>query len=125
MPDRPRGRLGAIRDTVGAVTGAVLGLVPHVLHHIGIIAGAAFIAGAAGNALFYVLGLLLSVPMLRRLHRRFGSWIAPGVAVAIFTAMFLVSALVVGPAITSDGGSDEPARAPGPVPTDQHSAHHS
>jgi hypothetical protein len=122
VPDLPR-RLGAVRDGVGAVVGAVLGLAPHVLHHVGLIAGTAFVSGAGGNALFYALGLLLSVPMLRRIHRRFGTWIAPGVAVIVFTAMFLISALVVGPTIASDGGLREgPARSP--APTEQHSEHH-
>ena len=123
MPDRPRRRVGAVRDAVGAAVGAVLGLAPHVLHHVGLIAGTAFISGAGGNALFYAVGLLLSVPMLRRIHHRFGTWIAPALAVVVFTAMFLVSALVVGPAITSDDGPTEgPARTP--APTEQHTEHH-
>ena len=122
MPDRPRSRLRAIRDTVGAVVGAILGLAPHVLHHVGLIAGTAFVAGAGGNALLYAVGLLLSVPMLLRIHRRFGTWLAPVLATAVFTAMFLLSALVVGPAITSDGLRDGPARTP--TPTEQHTEHH-
>ncbi|MGE9807141.1 hypothetical protein [Janibacter sp. G1551] len=123
MPDRPRSRLGAVRDTVGAVVGAILGLAPHVLHHVGLIAGTAFVAGAGGNALLYAVGLLLSVPMLLRIHRRFGTWLAPVIATAVFTAMFLLSALVIGPAITSDDGPTErPARTP--TPTEQHTEHH-
>ena len=103
--------------------GAVLGLAPHVLHHVGLIAGTAFVAGAGGNALLYVVGLIFSVPMLLRIKRRFRSWLAPAIAVVVFTIMFLVSALVVGPAISSRGGAgDEPA--PGPTPTEQHSQHH-
>lgn len=123
MPDRPRGRLGAVRDTVGAVVGAILGLAPHVLHHVGLIAGTAFVAGAGGNALLYAAGLVLSVPMLVRIHRRFGSWLAPAIAVGVFTAMFLLSALVVGPAIT--GGGESGDQPPTPAPTEQHSEHHS
>ena len=123
MPDRPRGRLGAVRDTVGAVVGAVLGLAPHVLHHVGLIAGTAFVAGAGGNALLYVIGLLLSLPMLVRLYRRFDTWVAPAIATTVFTAMFLLSALVVGPAITGNGSRDRPA--PTPAPTEQHTEHHS
>lgn len=123
MPDRPRRRLAAVRDTVGAVVGAVLGLAPHVLHHVGLIAGTAFVAGAGGNALLYAVGLLLSVPMLLRIHRRFGTWLAPVIATVVFTGMFLFSALVVGPAITSeDGLRDGPARTP--TPTEQHTEHH-
>ena len=123
MPDRPRSRLRAVRDTVGAVVGAILGLAPHVLHHVGLIAGTAFVAGAGGNALLYAAGLLLSVPMLLRIHRRFRTWLAPLIATAVFTAMFLLSALVIGPAITSDDGPTErPARTP--TPTEQHTEHH-
>lgn len=100
----------------------MLGLAPHVLHHVGFIGGTAFVTGAGGNALFYVIGLALSVPMLRRIHRRFGTWVAPALAVAVFTAVFLLSALVVGPAITGD---DPAPRAPTPVPTERHTEHHS
>ena len=123
MPDRPRSRWGAIRDAVGAVIGAVLGLAPHVLHHVGLIAGTAFVAGAGGNALLYAAGLILSLPMLVRLHRRFRTWLAPAIAIAVFTAMFLLSALVVGPAITGGGtSSDQPP--PTRTPTEQHTEHH-
>lgn len=116
-------RLGALRDAVGAAAGAVLGLVPHVLHHVGIIAGAALLTGAGGNAALYVVGLVLSVPMLRRIHRRFRTWIAPAIAAGLFTAMFLVSALVVGPAISDGSPAEE--RDPAPSPTGQHSEHRS
>ena len=47
-------------------------------------------------------------------------WLAPVIATVAFTGMFLFSALVVGPAITSDDGlRDGPARTP--TPTQQHS----
>ncbi len=117
-----RSRLRAIRDGVGAAVGAVLGIAPHVLHHVGLIAGAAVLTGAGGNALFYAIGLLFSIPMLRRIHRRFGTWIAPTIAVAVFSVMFLISAFIIGPALTSDSGAQVPA--PTPVPTEQHSQHH-
>ena len=57
-----------------------MGLVPHVLHHVGIIAGAALVTGVGGNLLFGVLGLVMSVPLLRRLYRRFHTWKAPASA---------------------------------------------
>ena len=107
---RTRGRLGAIRDAVVAVIGAVLAIVPHVMHHVGLLAGAALLTGAGGNALFYLLGLAFSIPMLRRLYRRFGSWRAPVIAIVVFTAVFSLSAFVIGPAIS--GGGDEPGRSP-------------
>ena len=123
MPDTQDGRLAAVRDAAGAVAGVVMGVLPHVLHHIGLIAGTALVAGAGGNAVFFVLGLLLSIPMLRRIHRRFGSWIAPVVALGVFTVMFAFSAFVIGPALT---GTGDPANVPSvPVPTSQHTEHHS
>ena len=112
-----------------AVTGAVgagSGVAPHVLHHIGPIAGAAVLAGAAGAALFGGLGLLLSVPFLLRLKRRFGTWKAPAVALAIFATAFAISNLVIGPAIR---GGDTPAASPAierpaGAPAPGHDGHH-
>ena len=111
----PLGRWRTIRDTVGAVIGAVLGIAPHVLHHIGILAGTAFITGASGNAILYVVGLALSVPMLRRLYRHVRAWWAPATAVAAFTLLFLLSAFVIGPAIS--GTDDVPAPTSPPAPS--------
>ena len=123
VPASRRSRLVAARDALGATVGAVLGLVPHVLHHIGLVAGTAVVAGVGGNALFYALGLLLSVPMLRRLHRRFRTWQAPALAVLVFTGLFSLSAFVVGPALTGeDGRRKVPAPAPSAPP---HTTHHS
>ena len=91
-----------------AVTGAVgvvSGIVPHLLHHVGPIAGAALLAGTAGSVLFGLVGFAVSVPFLLRLRRRFGSWRAPATALVVFAAMFTVSTLVIGPAIRGDGSS--------------------
>ena len=120
----PRRRLTAARAGAGAAVGAVLGLLPHLMHHVGLLAGAAFVTGVGGNAVFFVVGLLFSVPLLRRLHRRFHSAWAPVVAVVAFAAVFSFSALVIGPAIT--GQSDAPAQGPtGPsLPADDHAGHH-
>ena len=123
MSDRKPSRLAAVRDATGTVIGSVLGLIPHVLHHVGLIAGTSFLTGAGGNATLYLVGLLLSIPMLRRIHRRFGTWRAPAIAIAVFTAMFLLSALVVGPAISADSAPTD-APSPGPTPTEQHTEHH-
>ena len=127
-----RSRLRAIRDAAGAVLGTVLGIAPHVLHHVSLLAGAALITGASGNALFFVLGLALSVPMLRRLYRHFRTPWAPAIAVAVFTGLFSLSAFVIGPAIS---GTDDPAPtspnnpgpsnpSPSPSPTGDHTDHH-
>lgn len=125
--DAPRGsrtRLAAARDTAGAVLGAVLGLVPHLLHHVTLIAGTALVTGAGGNALFFAVGLLLSVPMLRRLHRRFGSWVAPAIAVAIFVAMFSLSAFVIGPAISGESTAPSAPVSPSHQSTGGHVQDH-
>jgi hypothetical protein len=104
---------------VGAV-GLIMGLLPHVLHHIGLLAGTAVVAGSGGTALFGALGLLASIPMLVRLYRRFGSWIAPALGLAVFAAMFSLSAFVIGPAISGSGADV----TPGPVPTPGHTSEH-
>lgn len=115
----------AVRDSVGAVIGAVMGLVPHVMHHVGLIAGAALVTGVGGNALFFALGLLFSIPLLRRLYRKFHTWRAPAIAIAVFAAMFSLSAFVIGPAISGDPTTpEEPPTSPGQTPTGNHTEHH-
>ena len=116
-----RERLVAVRSALSAAFGSVLALVPHVLHHIGILAGAAFLTGFGGSLLLGAVGLVFSIPLLRRLYRRFGTWKAPVTALVVFAAMFSLSAFVIGPAI-SDGDSPPP-RAPSETPS-EHSDHH-
>ncbi len=48
----------------------------------------------------------LTTPTLLRLRRRFGTWLAPGIALALFALAFTLSTLVVGPVIRGD---DAPA----------------
>ena len=118
----PVSRLRAVWNAVLAAIGTVVGLAPHVLHHIGLLAGTALVAGSGGTALFGAVGLLASIPLLLRLRRRFGSWWAPVIGLAIFAAMFAVSAFVIGPAISGSANT-----APGgvqPVPAVDHSGHH-
>lgn len=105
--------------TVSAIFGTLLGLLPHVLHHAGLIFGAALVTGAAGNMLFGALGLLFSVPLLRRLYTRFQTWKAPATALVILVAMFSLSAFVIGPAISGDSSAETPS----PVQTPDHSTH--
>jgi hypothetical protein len=94
-----------------------------VLHHIGLFAGALLVTGAAGNLLFGVLGLVLSIPLLRRLYRRFDTWKAPAIALTVFAVMFSISAFVIGPAINPDDPA--PGPTPGQVGTpDDHAGHH-
>ncbi|MDG6106188.1 hypothetical protein Daura_20315 [Dactylosporangium aurantiacum] len=114
---RPAGRW-----SLGAALGAVSGLAPHLLHHVGLLTGAALVAGLGGTVLFGVLGLAVMAPMLVRLRRRFRSRWAPGIAVTLFAAMFLVSTFVIGPAAgVSTDRPAEPSHAPA---GNQHTRHH-
>lgn len=113
------GRLQGLWHTVVGAVGLVMGLLPHVLHHIGLLAGTALVAGSGGTALFGALGLLASIPMLIRLYRRFGSWVAPAVGLLVFAAMFSLSAFVIGPAVSGAGGDVTPS----PAPTADHTDH--
>ena len=86
----------------------ITGLAPHVLHHVGPLAGAAFLAGAGGRLLFGGIALVTSIPFLLRIRRRFGTWIAPGIAFAVMAAVFALSSFVVGPAITGEDPDPQP-----------------
>src|SRR5512133_1434627 len=125
----PRYRLDRVRATLAAVGAAVLGAAPHVLHHAGPPAGAALSAGVSGRLLFGALGLLLTIPMLRRLHRRHDSWAVPGGVLALMAGVVTFSSFVIGPALTdSGGGSTTPATksvpsAPTRVGLAEHEAH--
>jgi len=131
-PAAQSGRIRTLWNGMVAGIAVVVGLLPHVLHHIGFLAGTAVVAGAGGTALFAVLGLAASVPFLLKLYRRFGTWLAPAVALVVFAVMFALSAFVIGPAI--NGADTAPATTPATVnttstapaadvPTD-HSSHH-
>ncbi len=117
--EAPRGWWQTAWNAMSGVVGVVVGLAPHVLHHIGLLAGTALVAGSGGTALFAVLGLVASVPLLLRLHRRFGNWRAPALALVLSTALFLFSAFVLGPLISGQ------TETPGPsAPTTGHTSHH-
>jgi hypothetical protein len=126
-PVTPRG-IGRVRAGLAAFGAAVLGAAPHVLHHVGPLAGAALLAGAGGKLLFGAVGFAAAVPMLRRLRRRTGSWRISAGALALMAAMFTFSSVVIGPALT--GGTDEDSSAKPtrpvltqPLPSD-HESHH-
>ena len=95
-----------------------------MLHHIGLIAGAALVTGTGGNLLFFAVGLLFSIPLLRRLRRKFHSWRAPAIALVVFTALFSLSAFVIGPAIAGDSGPDQEPSNPTQTPPEDHVGHH-
>jgi len=68
--------------------------------------------------------------LLRRLYRRFHTWKAPAIALAIFAPMYALSAFVIGPAISGDAPTPVPATttsstpSPSPSSTVDHGAHH-
>ena len=95
-------------SVVLAAWAAITGLAPHVLHHVGPLAGAAFLAGAGGRLLFAGIALVTSIPFLLRIRRRFGNWIAPGIALTVMAAVFALSSLVIGPAITREDPDPQP-----------------
>lgn len=113
---------GKLWNAVLAVWGAVTGVLPHVLHHVGPLAGAAILAGAGGRLLFFAIGLVAAIPMLLRLYRRFHTWVAPATAVAIFAAMFTLSTLLIAPLITGSEGKAK--QQPGIQQPAGHAGHH-
>lgn len=110
-------RVQALWDGFVGFIAVLVGLAPHVLHHVGFLAGTFLVAGATGTILFGALGLVASVPFLIKLHRRFGTWQAPFIALLIFIAMFSVSTFVIGPAIRGEN-------TPTPVMPDPASSEH-
>ena len=106
-----------------ATWGAFIGVLPHVLHHAGPLAGAALIAGATGKFVFAAVGLVASIPLLRRLYRRFDSWVAPAGALAVFAAAFAISTFVIGPALNGDESNQQPG--PSSQQPAGHASHHS
>lgn len=117
------GAAGSLGSALSGLVAAISGIAPHVLHHIGPLAGTAILAGTAGTILFGVAGFALSIPMLLRLRRRFGTWLAPAVASVIFLVVYLFSSLVVGPAITGASAIESraaPVSSPLPSGHDEH-----
>jgi hypothetical protein len=120
---RPVSSFGArVWAGIVAAWAVVTGLAPHVLHHAGPLAGAALLAGAGGKAIFFALGLLLSVPMLRRLYHRFGTLVAPALAIVAFAAVFTFSSLVIAPRLT--GSEKALAPSSGQQVPSGHESHH-
>lgn len=118
----PRSAIARLWSAALAVWGGFIGLLPHVLHHVGPLAGAALLAGATGRVLFAAIGFVAAVPFLRRLHRKFATWKAPALALAVFVAMFSLSSFVIGPAIA--GGDESPPAKPGIQQPAGHAEHH-
>ncbi|MEW6582249.1 MAG: hypothetical protein AB1416_05775, partial [Actinomycetota bacterium] len=70
-------------------------MAPHLLHHVGLVAGGAFLAGATGTWLFGLVALGAMVPMLVRLRRRTGGWRVPALLLAVMAVVFAVSRSVM------------------------------
>jgi hypothetical protein len=116
-------RLGArVWGSVLVAWAVVSGVAPHVLHHVGPLAGAALLAGFGGRAIFFALGLILSIPMLRRLRRRFETLVAPLLAIVAFAAVFSFSSLVIAPLVT--GSENPPTPVTGQPLSPGHASHH-
>lgn len=119
--DRPRSLVSRAWSGALAAWGAFVGLLPHVLHHVGPLAGAALLAGAGGKVLFAAIGFVAAIPFLVRLYRRFRTWVAPAAALALFAAMFSLSSFVIAPLVTG-GGDTKPQ--PGIQQPTGHESHH-
>ena len=121
-----RARAAGAWAATRATFGALLGLAPHVLHHVGFLAGAALLTGVVGNTVLYAAGMLLSIPMLNRLRKRFGTWKAPALGAIAFTSLFTLSAFVIGPALNPTPVAPQPASTTGPTgqPLEEHDGHH-
>lgn len=53
-----------VYEGLSGLIGAVVGLAPHVLHHLGFLVGTALVAGSGGTALFAALGAVAALPLL-------------------------------------------------------------
>ena len=123
-----RSLLRRLRLLVSGAGAAFLGLLPHILHHAGPLAGAALFAGVGGSLVFGALGLVAGIPFLVRMKRHCGGWSRPLATLAVFAAVFLVSTFAVGPLLTGDDESEgeKPPTTPAePQPTpNSHDRHH-
>ena len=111
--------VGRLWSVLVAAWAAITGLAPHVLHHVGPLAGAAIVSGAGGTLLFAAVGFVATIPLLLRLRRRFGSWLAPAIALGVFVAVFTVSTVAVGPRLAT---TQTPSTTP--VTEVDHEEHH-
>jgi len=107
--ERPRSILARAWSAILAAWGAFIGVLPHVLHHVGPLAGTALLAGAGGTALFAAIGFVAAIPFLIRLQRKFRTWRAPAIALAVFIVAFSLSSFVIGPALSGGSESSPPA----------------
>lgn len=125
--DRGHGALYRLYVLASSALAAVLGLAPHVLHHVGPLAGAAIFAGTGGSLLFGAIGMAASIPLLVRVHRRCGSWRVPAALLVTFAVVFSISTFVIGPAISGSDAETSSKAAPtvtAPAEPSGHKRHH-
>jgi len=120
----PASFIGRLRVALSAFVAAVLGVAPHVLHHVGPLAGAALFAGAGGSILFGAVGFVAAIPFLLRVRRRHSSWRIPATMLAVMAVVFTLSTVIVGPALTGGEADDAPAAQQSQPAGDAHEAHH-
>lgn len=84
-------------SALGGIWAGIMGVLPHVLHHVGPLAGAALLVGATGKILFATLTFLLTIPLLVRVHRRCSTWRIPAAMLGVFIAVWSISTFVIGP----------------------------
>lgn len=105
----------------------IFGIAPHVIHHVGPLAGAALFGGLGGSLLFGVIGFVAAIPFLLRVHRRSGGWRLPAAMLASFVIIFSISTFVIGPAISGEesaSSSSSLSTPAGPGTTSSHEEHH-
>ena len=88
-----------VAGMLGSAWAATMGVLPHVLHHVGPLAGAALLAGTTGTLLFGAATFLLTIPLLLRVHRRSGTWRVPLALLGLFIATWALSTFVIGPEV--------------------------
>lgn len=74
-----------------------MGVLPHVLHHVGPLAGAAIVAGTTGTIVFGLAAFVFTVPLLLRVQRHCCNWRLPAFLLAVFVGVWLASTFIVGP----------------------------
>ena len=129
------GLIAKARIIASGAIAAFLGLLPHILHHVGPLAGAAIFAGVGGSLLFGAIGFVAAIPFLVRMHRHCGNWRRPAAVLGLMAVVFSISTFVIGPAINGGGensASESPSdqrapSAPAEAPEQSgggHAAHH-
>lgn len=103
-----------------------MGLLPHVLHHVGPLAGAALLAGTTGTVMFGLAAFVLTIPLLLRVRRHCGSWRIPVLLLGSFISLWSASTFVVGPWINDQFAdrSSAPSRTDRPAEDTEHDQHH-